>query len=467
MAADSPQVQSTPGPRRQQASLHQAAWLDMLTNLHVAYAELTRAQLEVERRMAETNETRELFERVIESMSEALFLMDVAGRISRVNRAAGALLECELGALLGKSFTDVCPTADIPATPWRLLARAPNGTLPDVDSEILSQIGRVIPVSISCSLVRDQRGKMTGMLVIARNISERRRAEAERQDLQMQLVQASRRAGMADVAASMLHNVGNVLNSLNVSADLVSNTIRRSLIGDVGRIATMLQAHAQAVGDYLTSDPKGQQIPSYLAGLADHLAQEQASILEELDSLNSKIEHIGQIIGMQQDLTRVGKVREPVRPAELMEEARAINSAALERHRIEVVREYARIPQIVADKHLVLQILVNLISNAKYAMLAWEGRPHRLTLRVGLAEDRQGFVRLQVQDTGVGIKPEHLSHIFAQGFTTRRDGHGLGLHSGALAAKVMGGVLNAHSDGAGLGATFTLDLPLKPAEDRP
>jgi signal transduction histidine kinase len=354
MAADSPQVQSTPGPRRQQASLHQAAWPDMLTNLHAAYAELTRAQLEV-------------------------------------------------------------------------------------DSEILSQIGRVIPVSISCSLVRDQRGKMTGMLVIARNISERRRAEAERQDLQMQLVQASRRAGMADVAASMLHNVGNVLNSLNVSADLVSNTIRRSLIGDVGRIATMLQAHAQAVGDYLTSDPKGQQIPSYLAGLADHLAQEQASILEELDSLNSKIEHIGQIIGMQQDLTRVGKVREPVRPAELMEEARAINSAALERHRIEVVREYARIPQIVADKHLVLQILVNLISNAKYAMLAWEGRPHRLTLRVGLAEDRQGFVRLQVQDTGVGIKPEHLSHIFAQGFTTRRDGHGLGLHSGALAAKVMGG----------------------------
>jgi two-component system, NtrC family, sensor kinase len=170
---------------------------------------------------------------------------------------------------------------------------------------------------------------------------------------------------------------------------------------------------------------------------------------------------------MQQDLTSVGKVREPVRPAELMKEARAINSAALERHRIEVVREYARIPQIVAHKHLVLQILVNLIRNAKYAMLAWEGRPHRLTLQVGLAEDRQGFVRLQVQDTGMGIKPEHLSHIFAQGFTTRRDRHGLGLTSGALAAKVMGGVLNAHSDGEGLGATFTVDLPLKPAEDRP
>jgi two-component system NtrC family sensor kinase len=118
-----------------------------------------------------------------------------------------------------------------------------------------------------------------------------------------------------------------------------------------------------------------------------------------------------------------------------MEEALAINSASLERHRIEVIREYAEIPHVVVDRHLVLQILVNLISNANYAMLELEGRLHRLTLRVGLAEDRQGFVRLQVQDTGVGIKREHFSRIFAQGFTTKRDGHGLGLHSGALAAR--------------------------------
>jgi signal transduction histidine kinase len=120
----------------------------------------------------------------------------------------------------------------------------------------------------------------------------------------------------------------------------------------------------------------------------------------------------------------------------------------------------------VLDRHPVLQILVNLISNAKYAMLELSDRPHRLTLGVGMPAGREGFVRLQVQDTGVGINPEHLSRIFAQGFTTKKDGYGLGLHSAALAARMMGGSLRVHSDGEGHGATFTLDLPLKLVEDR-
>jgi signal transduction histidine kinase len=112
----------------------------------------------------------------------------------------------------------------------------------------------------------------------------------------------------------------------------------------------------------------------------------------------------------------------------------------------------------------VLQILVNLISNAIYAMRALPGRQHCLTLRVGLAEAMEGWMCLQVQDTGVGIKSEHLTRIFAQGFTTKKDGHGFGLHSSALAAKLLGGALRAHSPGEGQGATFTLEVPVKPVE---
>jgi signal transduction histidine kinase len=234
----------------------------------------------------------------------------------------------------------------------------------------------------------------------------------------------------------------------------------------VGRIAALLREHAPHLGDFLTSDPRGKQIPTYLVGLADHLAQEWASVLSELDSLSNKIDHVRQIISMQQGFISVGGMQGPENLAELMDEALAINFASLERHSIEVTREYAEIPQVVVDRHLVLQILVNLISNAKYAILELEGRLHRLTLRVGLAEDRQGFVRLQVQDAGVGITREHLSRIFAQGFTTKKDGHGLGLHSGALAARMIEGSLSVHSDGEGQGATFTLDLPLKLVEDR-
>jgi two-component system, LuxR family, sensor kinase FixL len=242
--------------------------------------------------------------------------------------------------------------------------------------------------------------------------------------------------------------------------------MRRSLVGDVGRIAALLREHAPALGDYLTSDPKGKQIPTYLVALGDHLTQERASVLKELRSLGNKIEHIRQIVSKQQDFTRVGGLEASENLAGLMDEALAINFASLERHHIEVIREYAEIPLIVLDRHPVLQILVNLISNAKYAMLELSDRPHRLTLVVGMPAGREGFVRLQVQDTGVGINPEHLSRIFAQGFTTKNDGHGLGLHSAALAARMMGGSLRMHSDGEGHGATFTLDLPLKPVEDR-
>ena len=184
-------------------------------------------------------------------------------------------------------------------------------------------------------------------------------------------------------------------------------------------------------------------------------------ILKEVESLSNNIEHIKQIVSMQQSLARFGGLQEPVRLTELMEQALAINLAALEQHQIAVVREYADLPEMMTDRHQVLQILVNLINNATHVMQASPGRQHCLTLRVDLAEDMPGWVRLQVHDTGVGIKPEYLTRIFAQGFTTRQEGHGFGLHSSALAAKMIGGALRASSPGEGQGATFTLDLPVK------
>ena len=457
-------VGSTPIQIRQAASLHEAAWPDMLTNLQVAYTELTHTQRELEQRIGEVNETHELFERVVESMAEALFSTDATGRIMKVNPAAVELVERDATTLLGAPLAEICASTAIPVTPWQLLACAPGGILANVDTEIQTQSGRSVPISISCGLVRDQRGKITGVLMIARDITARRRAEAEQQALQQQLLEASRRAGMADVAANVLHNVGNILNSVNVTTHLLARTLRSSPTGDLGRVAAMMQEHASALGDYLTHDPKGQQIPGYLANLAEYLAQEQATMLKELTSLSKNIEHIKQIISMQQSLARFGGLQEPVLLTELMEQALAINLAALERQQIEVVREYAALPQVRLDRHQMLQILVNLISNAMHAMRTCPGRQHSLTLRVGPAEAMEGWIRLQVCDTGMGIKAEHLTRIFAQGFTTKQDGHGFGLHSSALATKLMGGTLRPDSPGEGQGATFTLDVPVTYAE---
>ena len=117
-------------------------------------------------------------------------------------------------------------------------------------------------------------------------------------------------------------------------------------------------------------------------------------------------------------------------------------------------------PAVLADKHKVLQILVNLLRNAKHALEEGGGGDKRLKLRVGINGERR--VKISVSDNGVGIAPEHLSRIFEHGFTTRKEGHGFGLHSGALAAREMGGSLGAHSAGPGQGATFTLEFPAQP-----
>jgi signal transduction histidine kinase len=145
---------------------------------------------------------------------------------------------------------------------------------------------------------------------------------------------------------------------------------------------------------------------------------------------------------------------------DLVEDAVRMNASAVVRHDIRISREYdPRVPGINVEKHKVLQVLVNLIRNAMYACDDSGRTEKRLTLRVANGGDK---VRISVCDNGVGIPAENMSRIFDHGFTTRKNGHGFGLHSGALAAKEMGGALLAKSDGPGQGATFTLELPVQP-----
>jgi signal transduction histidine kinase len=204
-------------------------------------------------------------------------------------------------------------------------------------------------------------------------------------------------------------------------------------------------------------------VPAYLKQLGQHLEQERIEILKELENLTSNIGHIKEIVAMQQNYATVSGVRETVELQVLLEEALKIHSCAYERHRVTVAREYQPLPAMSVDRHRILQILVNLLSNAKYACETVKNNK-RVTLR--LKAGSNGRVRIEVSDNGIGISGENLTRVFSQGFSTRAGGHGFGLHSGALAAKEMGGMLTAQSDGPGRGATFVLELPLTVAEKR-
>ena len=264
---------------------------------------------------------------------------------------------------------------------------------------------------------------------------------------------------MAEIATSVLHNVGNVLNSVKVSAALLREQTQHSKAGGLRRAAALLREHATALAEFLTGDPKGRQLLPYLGQLGECLAQEQAALLQELESLCRNVQHVEEIVAVQQSYARLGGLTETVKLNDLVEDALRINSGALARHGVQVCRQYnPQAPAVTVEKHKVLQVLVNLISNAKYACDSSDSRDKRLTVSIAGGDGR---ARVSVTDNGVGIAPENLTRIFNLGFTTRKDGHGFGLHSAALAAREIGGALLAHSDGPGHGATFTLEVPLR------
>src|SRR5581483_264735 len=279
---------------------------------------------------------------------------------------------------------------------------------------------------------------------LQKEIGERKRSEAERERIHKQLLDVARQAGMAEVATSVLHNVGNVLNSVNVSCSLIAKALRNPKWTHLAKSAELIQAHSDRLPAFFADDPKGKQLPAFLMKLTGHLAEEQEEVTEELVSLQANVDHIKEIVAMQQSYARISGVQELVSAADLVEDALRMNSLAMERHGVRVVREYSDAPSILVEKHKVLQILVNLIRNAKHALDDRTDDDKRVTLRVGL--NGNNCVKIAVLFNRVAIPPENLARIFEHGFTTRKDGHGFGLHSASLSARELGGNLTAHSD---------------------
>ena len=289
-------------------------------------------------------------------------------------------------------------------------------------------------------------------------LKARVRAALRMGQVQAELRERSHQAGMAQIATNVLHNVGNVLNSVNVSAGVVSAQLRGSKLPGLGRALGLMNQHAGDLGRFFTSDEKGRHLPDYLNRLAEALAAEQHGMAEELDQLVKSIDHIKEVVATQQSYAGAPRVTEAVLIRDLVDDALRMNNGALTRHQVAVVKRFAEVPLLPLDRHRVLLILINLISNAKYAMDGKPDQMHEITLQVDLSAERT--LRIRVADNGEGIAPENLTRIFAHGFTTRKDGHGFGLHSCALAAREMGGTLAAHSDGPGKGASFVLELPI-------
>ena len=408
---------------------------------------------------AELTAERELLRSLLDNSPDHIYFKDRQSRFLKCSKVTYERLALPELEIIGKTDFDLFDEAHArPAfEDEQRIIQTGQPMLGKVEREVWKD-GHESWALTSKMPLRNRAGDIIGTFGISKNITAIKVAEAQLAAAHQKLVETSRRAGMAEVATSVLHNVGNVLNSVNVSAGLIHDQLKASRLAGLGKVVRLLREHENDLGRFLSQDAKGRQLPAYLDQLAQQLAREQAQLLAETAALAANVDHIKDIVATQQSYARISGVSELVRASDLAEDALRMHLSSLNRHAVECSREYdPDLPPIPLERHKTLQILVNLIKNAKQACEASDRKDKRLRIRVANAPSG---IRISVVDNGVGIAPENLTRIFNHGFTTKKDGHGFGLHGSALAARELGGTLTAESEGSGRGATFTLELPL-------
>jgi len=293
------------------------------------------------------------------------------------------------------------------------------------------------------------------------DITKRKEVEAEVKSLNKKLILTARQAGMSEVATSILHNVGNILNSMKVSTELLKEKLINSQLDKLIAIANLIQEHLNDIDQYLKNDKKGKLLPSYFIALSKALDNEHYFIKNEIDKLIKCVLHVEDVVSMQNSLGGMVSLIEKIYLPEVIDIALSMCNEIINKNQIQIQKEIDSNLFLNLDQTKLLQILVNLIRNAADAMsidlIPISDR--KILIRVELFSDTN-TVNIKVIDNGIGIEQENLIKIFSLGFTTKPKGHGFGLHSCALLAKEMHGKLVVESEGLGKGTTFVLTLPI-------
>lgn len=299
---------------------------------------------------------------------------------------------------------------------------------------------------------------------IVMDITVRKEYELEVEKLNKQLIATARDVGRADISTSVLHNIGNVLNSVNASVGLLSEISNNDQYKMLNLACKKMQDHADNIGEYLSTDKKGQLIPKYITALSAEIEKKNQLIRQECTHLVDYINHIKSIIKSQQSWAKVSTVKNKVLISQLLEDSLRLTAISFENHNIDIINDCSYLGEIYCDESKLTQILVNLLANAKDAILQHYAQTkvfdHGEIIINTALNNSSNTLKISVTDNGIGMDEETLAKIFSFGFTNKVGGHGFGLHSSILSAQEMNGSLIACSPGDGKGATFTLTLSL-------
>jgi PAS domain S-box-containing protein len=440
--------------------------------VHEHLAEQSHAH-EISRR--EVSTTRQHLQDFIDNSPAAIYVKDREGRVLLVNGWFENFYGFPRTQIIGRRDVDIFGPEFAAKLVENDLRVFNTGSVIQFEEEVPVR-GEMRTFISSKFPLRSQDGRITAVCGMSTDITDRKKAERALQQANEQLEQRvaerteqlraahqelldrARHAGMSEIANSILHNLGNALTGITVSSTILRERIVGVPITSLGRAVSLLtERRGEELGTYLTQDERGRHVPEYLDKLHKRLEEERKLLLDECSAMAAKIEHATSVIATQQNFARTRfRLREKTRLRDLVEDAVRLCDVGAQVDPL-IVRKYGEEEPEFYDRHVVVQILVNFISNAKNAVREVQGDvTPRITLTV--RQDAES-TSVAVSDNGVGFDQSVKARLFTHGFTTRSKGHGFGLHSSALSAQALGGRIDAHSDGPGQGALFELILP--------
>jgi PAS domain S-box-containing protein len=441
------------------AALNEQQYLDELKTLNHELEDRVR------QRTTELESSEAKIRAVLDNIGEGIIVVGEQGHIESLNPAAERIFLLDKQAamgmdsnllLAGEAFEDIVQAA----RPDEVAAGALEAGAAQQPTEHLGQRGDGTRFPMEIMATGMTLGGKHMRVGIVRDITARKQAEATLAEAQHQLVDAAHKSGMAEMATGVLHNIGNILNSVNLAGEEIVRITNASKIGGLVKANELLTQHRDDLPDFIANDNKGSKLPDYYLKIGKVLAEEVGDISKEAKALLEKTTMMKEVISTQQAYARAGFHAEEIDLPSLIDDALKIQDASLHKWGIKLYKQYAATPPCIGQKSKLLQVITNLIKNAKEAMGENDllNKTKELSIETGMQGEETVFVK--VRDNGCGINETQLAKIFNHGFTTKETGHGFGLHSSANAMTEMKGTLRVESTGEQQGACFTLTLPI-------
>jgi PAS domain S-box-containing protein len=410
---------------------------------------------------AELKRNEEKFRKVMDATGYGYFEVDLFGNFTYQNAYSSEVLGLPKNGLIGTNYTEIMDKENA-AKVYQCYNKIYQENLnhEEIEYRIQTSEGNWVYIKALVAPLKNAADDIIGFGAIARNYTKQLKADREIEKMHKKNIDMAHAAGMAEMASDTLHNVGNVLNSIKISAESISETFRTGTYDfkNLIQATNLLNQKFNCTDDFIANDPNNKKLLEYLVLFSDGLQQEKLQTLENIDRLLKGVRVVENIVAAQQTYASLESMMDSHNLKDIVEDSITLKNDLLERYSIKIEKDFKSVNKVHVQKSKLVHILLNLIHNAADAMVSEPPEQRKLSFVI---EQSEGAVFLEVKDSGQGIPTDKHQKIFTHGYTTKDDGHGFGLHSSAKYMAEMNGKIWVENNVDQSGVTFILQFLLK------